>query len=147
MGTILINSENSKTPDKINLMRKNNYVALLNLSIYYTWKNVRKSCKSYKFKISAPTWNEESELPDGLYSVLDIQDYFEYLIKTHETVTNNPLEMIYVNKIENRTTLKTSTGYYVKLLTPEATKVLGSTISKITKDKNGENFWSNISPL
>ena len=147
MGTIFINSENSKTPDKINLMRKNNYVALLNLSIYYTWKNVRKSCKSYKFKISAPTWNEESELPDGLYSVLDIQDYFEYLIKTHETVTNNPLEMIYVNKIENRTTLKTNTGYYVKLLTPEATKVLGSTISKITKDKNGENFWSNISPL
>ena len=140
MGTIFINSENSKTPDKINLTRKNNYVALLNLSIYYTWKNVRKSCKSYTFKRSAPTWSEESELPDGLYSVLDIQDYFEYLIKTHETVTNNPLEMIYVNKIENRTTLKTNTGYYVKLLTPEATKVLGSTISKITKDKNGENF-------
>ena len=105
----------------------------------YSWENIKKSYKNNEFKISVQTWNEEFELPDGSNSVSDIQDYFEYLIKTHVTVTNNPLEMIYVNKIENRTTFKTNTGYYVKLLTPEATKVLGSTISKITKDKNGEN--------
>ena len=46
---------------------------------YYTWKNIKKSCKNNKFKISAPTWNEKFDLPDGSYSVLDIQDYFEYL--------------------------------------------------------------------
>ena len=83
MNTIFMNSENSKTsdplrlllnlPDKINLKRSDKYVALSNLSIYYTWKNITKSCKNDKFKISALTWNEEFELPDGSYSVSDIQ--------------------------------------------------------------------------
>ena len=78
-----MNSENSKTSnplrlllnllDKINLKRSDKYVALSNLSIYYTWKNITKSCKNDKFKISALTWNEEFELPDGSYSVSDIQ--------------------------------------------------------------------------
>ena len=78
-----MNSENSKTsdplrlllnlPDKINLKRSDKYVALSNLSIHYTWKNITKSCKNDKFKISALTWNEEFELPDGSYSVSDIQ--------------------------------------------------------------------------
>ena len=71
--TIFINSKNSKTSDphrllltlseKMNLKRSEEYVALSNLSIYYTWKNIKKSCKNNKFKISAPTWNEEFELP------------------------------------------------------------------------------------
>ena len=83
MDTILMNSENSKTsdplrllldlPDKINFKRSDKYVALSNFSIYYTWKNITKSCKNDKFKISALTWNEEFELPDGSYSVSDIQ--------------------------------------------------------------------------
>ena len=83
MDTIFMNSENSKTSDplrlllnlldKIDLKRSDKYVALSNLSIYYTWKNVTKSCKNDKFKISALTWNEEFELPDGSYSVSDIQ--------------------------------------------------------------------------
>ena len=74
MDTIFMNSENSKTSDphrlllnltdKINLKRSDKYVALSNLSIYYTWKNIKKSYKNNKFKISAPTWNEEFELPD-----------------------------------------------------------------------------------
>ena len=91
MDTIFMNSENSKTSDsprpllylsdKINLKRTDKYVVLSNLSIYYTWKFIKKSYKSNKFKISAPIWNEEFELPDGLYSVLDIQDYFQYIIK------------------------------------------------------------------
>ena len=82
-----MNSENSKTSephrlllnlsDKINLKRSEKYVALSNLSIYYTWKDVKKSYKNNKFKISAPTWNEELELLEGSYSVSDIQDYFE----------------------------------------------------------------------
>ena len=67
--------------DKINLNRSNKCVALSNLSIYYTWKNVKKSDKNNKFKISAPTWNEKLELPDASYYVSDIQEYFEYILK------------------------------------------------------------------
>ena len=90
-----MNSESSKTSDahrlllnlldKINLKRSD--VILSNLSIYYTWNSVKKSYKNHKFKISAPTWNEEFELPDGSYSVSDIQDYFEYIIK--KSFSNN----------------------------------------------------------
>ena len=95
-----MNSKNSKTSDphrlllnltdKINLKRSDKYVALSNLSIYYTWKNIKKSYKNNKFKISAPTWNEEFELPDGSYSVSDIHDFFKYILKKHEAVTDNP---------------------------------------------------------
>ena len=89
MDAIFMNSENSKISDthmqilnlsdKINLKRSGECVALSNLSIYYTWKNITTSYKNNKFKISAPTWNEEFELPDGSYYVSDIQDYFEYI--------------------------------------------------------------------
>ena len=82
-----MNSENSKAShphrllltlaDKINLKRSDKYVALSNLSIYYTWKNIKKSYKNSEFKISTSTRNEEFELPDGSYSVSDIQDYFK----------------------------------------------------------------------
>ena len=65
--------------DKVNLKRSDKYVALSNLSIYYTWKNIKRSHKNKKFKISAPTWNEEFELPDKSYSVSNIQDFFEYI--------------------------------------------------------------------
>ena len=92
--------------DKINLKRSQEYVALSNLSFYYTWKNIEKSYKNNKFKISAQTWNEKFELPDGSYSVLDIQDYFGYILKKHEKVTENPSIRIYIDKIENRITSK-----------------------------------------
>ena len=81
-----MNSKNTGTSDphrvllnltnKINLKRRDKYVALSNLSVYYPWKN-KKSYKNNKFKRSAQTWNEKFELPDGSYSVSDIQDYFE----------------------------------------------------------------------
>ena len=84
MDAIFMNSEKSKTSDpdrvlpnltdKISLKRSDKYAALSKLSIYYTWKNIKKSYKNNKFKISAPTWNEEFELTDGSYSVSDIQD-------------------------------------------------------------------------
>ena len=84
-------SENSKTSDshrlllnlsdKINLKRSDKCVALSNLSIYYTRKNIKKSYRINKFKMSTPSWNEELELSDGSYSVSDIQNYFEYIIK------------------------------------------------------------------
>ena len=99
-----MNSENSKTSnplksllnpsDKINLKRSDKYVASANLSIYYTWKNVKNSCKYNKFEISAPPWNEEFELPDGSYAVSDNQDYLKYILKKHEAVTDNPSIMI-----------------------------------------------------
>ena len=137
MDTLFMNSEKSKTSephrlllnlsDKINLKRSEKYVALSNLSIYYTWKDVKKSYKNNKFKISAPTWNEELELLDGSYSVSDIQDYFEYILKKQKAVTDNPSIMIYKNKIENRITFKIKTGYYLEILTPEIVKLLGST--------------------
>ena len=149
MVTIFMNSENSKTSehqvlvlkltDKLDLRRGQKTVALSNLSIYYTWKNVKSSYNNNKFKISAPTWNEEFDLPDGSYSVSDIQDYFEYILKKHSERVDNPSIRMYINRIENRITFKTKNGYYLEILTPETIKLLGSTESKITKDKNGEN--------
>ena len=103
-----MNSANSNTSDshrlllnlsdKINLKRSDKYVSVSNLSIYYTWKTIKKSYKNNKFKISATAWNKGFELPDGSYSVSDIQDYFEYILKKHETVTDNPSIRIFVKK-------------------------------------------------
>ena len=91
MNTVFMNSKNSETSDphrlllnltdKTNLRSSDKYVALSNLSINYTWKNIKKLYKNNKFKISAPSWNKELELPDGSYSVSYIQDYFEYIFK------------------------------------------------------------------
>ena len=144
-----MNSENSRTSeyhvlvlklaDKLYLRRGKKSIALSNLSIYYIWKNVKSSYNNNSFKISAPTWSEEFKLPDGSYSISDIQDYFEYILKKHSENVDNPSIKIYVNKIENRVTFKIKKGYYPELLTPETMKLLGSTESKITKDKNGEN--------
>ena len=144
-----MNSENNKTfephiiilklTNKLDWKRGEKRVASSNLSIYYTWKNIKSSCNNSKFEISAPTWNDKFKLPDGSYSVSDIQDYFEYILKKHNENIDNPSIRIYVNKIENRITFKIKTGYYIELLTPETMKLLGSTENKITKDKNGEN--------
>ena len=92
-----------------------------------------------KFKISAPTWGDEFELPDGSYSISDIEDCFEYIFKKHNENVDNPSISIYANKIENRITFKIKNGYCLELLTPETMKLLRSTESKINKDKNGEN--------
>ena len=145
MDTIFMNSEKSKTSaphrlllnllDKINLKRSEKYVALSNLSIYNTWKKIKKSYKNNKFKISAPTWNEEFELPGGSYSVSDIQDSLKYILKNHLIVTGNHLAIIYLNKMENIITPKIKAGYDLELLRPETMKLLGSTKSKITKDR------------
>ena len=78
-------------------------------------------------------------MPDGSYSVSNIQDYFKYILKKHGENIDKPSVQIYVNKIENRVTFKIKNGYSLELLTPETMKLLGSTKNKITKDKNGEN--------
>ena len=90
-------------------------MAVANLSIYYTLKNIKSVYNNNKFKISAPTWNDIFDLPDGSYSVFDIQDYFEYIIKKHETIVDNPPVQIYVNKIKNRIVFKIKTGYKLEL--------------------------------
>ena len=128
-----------RVTDKLHLRRGQKTVALSNLSIFYTWKNVKSSYNNNKFKISAPTWSEEFKLPDGSYSVSDIQNYFEYILKKHSKSVDNPSIRIYVNKIENRITFEIKNGYYLEHSTPETMKLLGSTNSKITKDKHGEN--------
>ena len=74
-------------------------MAFSNLSIYYTWKNIKSSQNNNKFKISAPTWNDKLELPDGLYSVSNIPDYFEYILKKHRENIDKPSVQIYINEI------------------------------------------------
>ena len=87
-----------------------------------TTKNIKKSYNNNKIKISAPTWSDEFELPDGSYLILDIQDHFEYILKEHGEKIDNPSIRIYINKIENKTTFKIKAGYYLELLMPETMK-------------------------
>ena len=104
-----MNTEKSKTSephrlklnltDKRNLKKPNKNMTLANSSIYYTWKNIKLEYNNNKFKISVPTWNDTFDLPDGSYSIEDIQDYFEFIMKKHETLTENPPFQIYPNKI------------------------------------------------
>ena len=114
-------------------------MALVNLSIYHAWKNIKSEDNNKKFKISAPTWNETFDLPDGSYSIVDIQDYFEFIIKKHETLAENPPVQIYPNIIKNRIVFKIKTGYKLELLSPEIMKLLGSTKKDVDKDKDGED--------
>ena len=113
-------------------------MALANLSIYYTWKNIKSEYNNKKFKISTPTWNDIFDLPDHSNSIDDIQDYFEFIIRKHETLTENPSVEIYPNKIKNRIVLKIKTGYKLELLTPETRILLGSTKKDVDKDNDGE---------
>ena len=144
-----MNSENSRTckpyilklklTDKLDLRFGEKVIALPNLSIYYTWKNIKSSYNNNKFKISLPTWNDEFEIPDGSYSISDIQDYFEYILKKHREDVDKPSVQIYADKIESRVTSKIKNGYSLELLTPETMKLLGSTKKIISKDRNSEN--------
>ena len=114
-------------------------MALTNLSIYYTWENIKSEYKNNKFEISTPTWNDTFDLPDGSYSIKEIQDFFEFIIKKHETLTENPPIPIYPNKIEHRVVFKIKTGYKLELLTPKTMKSLGSTKKDVDSDKNSDN--------
>ena len=95
MDTIFINTENGKTnesnkfrlyyTEKLDL-RSRKTIALANLSIYYTWENIKPKYNNNKFKISGPTWSETFDLPDGSYEIQDIQDYIFKMINKHEKV-------------------------------------------------------------
>ena len=141
-----MNTENSKKNksnkfigqfnDKLNLKTRNNKnIGLVNLSIYYAWKNIKSAYNNKKFKISAPIWSYEFDLPDGSYSISDIQDYFEFIIKKHERLAENPPVQIYPYKIKNRIDFKVNTGYKLELLSSETMKLLGCEKRDVDKDK------------
>ena len=99
-------TDNQTDPKKNPKKDPKKNMALANLSIYYTWKNIISEYNDNKSKLSAPTWNDTFDLLDGSYSISDIQDYFQFIIKKHETLTENPPVQIYVNKIKNRNVFK-----------------------------------------
>ena len=120
-----MNSQNTKTfephilvlklTDKLDLRRDEKIIALSNLSIYYTWKNIKSLYNNNKFKISAPTWSDKFEFPDRSHSVSNIQDYFEYILKKHEENIDKPSVKIYVNTIEDRITFRIKNGCSLEL--------------------------------
>ena len=107
-------------------------MVLSNLSIYYARKNIQSECSNNKFKISAPAWNDTFDLPDGSYSIEDIQDYFEFIINKHETLSENP-------PVQNRIVFNIKMRYKLELLTPETMKLLESGKKDVDKYKDGEN--------
>ena len=137
MGTIFINTKNSETnePYKFRLyftnkldLRRNKTIALADLSIYYTWENIKSKYNNNKFKISGPTWSETFDLPDGSYEISDIQDYFFKMIQKHESTIDTNEEspiLIYPKDVKNRVVFKIKTGYKLELLTKETQKLLG----------------------
>ena len=137
-----MNTENSKTNEphkfvlnlsqRLDLRSSDKHVALQKLSIYYTWKNVRKKYENNKLKIIAPTWNDELEFPDGSYSVSDIEDWIKFIIKKHGTLTTIPPIHVYINRINNRLVFKIKDGYNLELQT---LKLFGSTKKLIDKKK------------
>ena len=143
-----MNTANSKTKhsnkfaynftDKLNLKNPNKNIALANLSIYYTLKNVKSDYNNNKFKISAPTWNDTFDVPDGSYSIATLQNYFENIIKKHETITNVSPVLIYVNEMNNRIVFKIKSGYKLELLLKETMKLLGSSTDTIDGEKNSK---------
>ena len=149
METFFMNTKNSKTSerhrlkydliDKLDLKNPNENMALGSLIIYYTWKNVKSTYNNNKFEISAPTWNETFDLPDGSCNIPKIQDYIEYIIKKHETICENAPILIHANTVNNRIVFKIKTGYKLELLSKETMKLLGSTKDITDSDKNNEN--------
>ena len=149
METFFMNTKKSKTSephrfkyniiDKLDFKNPNKNMALANLSIYYTWKNIKSIYNNNKFKISAPTWNNTFDLPDGSYNIAAIQNYREYLIKKQEAIADTAPILIYANKISNTILFKIKTGYKLELLSKETMKLLGSTSNIIDADKNSEN--------
>ena len=150
METIFMKTLNSKTnksnrflyqfTDKLNLKNPNKNIALANLSIYYTWKNIKSEYSNNKLKISAPSWNDEFDLCDGSYSIFDIQDCFEHVVSKHENITDtdNPPVEIDVNEIKDRIVFKIKTGYKLELLSEKTMQLLESSKKVIDRNKNGE---------
>ena len=151
MSNIFMSTGNSKTcdpnicrlyfTDKIDL-RGNKKIALSDLSIYYTWYNIKEQYNNNKFRLSGPTWSEDVTIPDGSYEISQIQNYFlDEVIKKHESNVKaneqSPI-FIYANRTLNRVTVRIKTGYKLELLTNETMRLLGDG-PIIDTTKNGEN--------
>ena len=125
MEVVFSNTINSKTNKThkfvfkllqiLDLRSFNKHVAFQDLSICYTWKNIRQQYKNNKLKIIAPTWNDGFESPEGSYSVSDIRDYIKYIIKKQEKLPTNFIIHIYINKTSNRLVVKIKDGYKLEL--------------------------------
>ena len=109
---------------------------MVNLSIYYTWKNIKSAYHNNKFKKSASTWNDEFNLPDGSYSILRLPWIYH---QKHETLAENSSIQIYPNKIKNRIIFKVKIGCKLELLSSETMKLLECTKKDADKDKDGED--------
>ena len=130
-----MNTVNSKTKhsnkfvynftDKLNLKNPNKNIALASLSVYCTWKNVKSDYNNNKFKISAPTWSDTFDVPDGSYSIAALQNYFEYIIKKHETIANVSPVLIYVNEINNRIVFKIKIRIQIRIIVKRNDEIIG----------------------
>ena len=128
-----MNTENSKKNEpckrdlrfspRLDFRSSNRNVVLQKLSIYYTWKNIRKQYKNNELKIIAPIWKDEFKLPIGFSFVSEIQDYIEYIIKKHETLTTVPPIRVYVNITNNRLVFKIRDGYKLEFQRPKTMKL------------------------
>ena len=138
-----MNMENSKTNEpqkfvlnlsqRLDLASSNKHAALQNLFIYQAWKSMRKQYKNNKLKMIAPTWNDELKLPDGSYSVSDIQDYIKHILKKHETLITTASIHVYINRTNNRLVFEIKDGTRLELQTPETMELFGSTKKPIDK--------------
>ena len=120
----------------LDLGSSNKHIVLQNFSIYCTRKNIRKQYKNNRLKIIAPTLNDEFELPDGFYSVSNIQVYIEFIIKKHTISTTIAPIHVSIKRIDNRLVLKIKDGYKLELQTPETMKLFGTTKKLIVKRQN-----------
>ena len=147
-----MNTENSMTnephrfglslADKLNLTDPNKNITLDNLSIYYTWKNIKSTYNNKKFKIFAPNWNNEFSFPNGSYSIADIQDYFWIYHQNHETLAKKTDFTLIKSKRELFSKLELFLKSKVELLSPETIKLLRSTNKMLIKIKM-ENMYQN----
>ena len=129
-----MNTENSKTneplkfvlilPQTLDLKNSDKYLALQYLSIYYTWESITQHYKNNKIKIIAPTWNYEFELLEAFYSVPDIQNYIEYILKN---MNHYPKALLFILTSTGFIMLKVKDGYKLELHKPETMKLFGST--------------------
>ena len=142
------NTENSKTDksnkfryyfiDKLEFKNSNKNMELVKLNICYRWKNIKSAYNNNKFKISAPTLNEEFDLSDESYSVSDIQNYLKHIIKKQENVADKSHLQIYINKIKNRVVIKIKADYKLEIFSKETIRLLESTEKTIAKDKTAK---------
>ena len=139
------NSENNERhrfrltlANKLNLKDPSKNMALANLSIYSIWKNIKSAYNSNNFKISPSTWNDKFDLPDGSYSTSDTQDYFRFIIKKNETLTENAPVQIYTNKIKNRILLKKKNRIQIRIFIFRNNEIIKHN-KHVDQDKDGED--------